>query len=72
MSVVVTGCSLPATACAHSSCLPYWLTTVCGWFVPGAAYWVVPNSPSSHGLQTSTVHSSFAFWSTRPLPEVNE
>ena len=35
MSVVVTGCSLAATACAHSSCLPYWLTTVCGWLVPG-------------------------------------
>ena len=31
---------------------------------------VVPNSPSSHGLQTRTDHSSFAFWSTRPLPWV--
>src|SRR2546421_4278782 len=31
---------------------------------------VVPNSPSSHGLHTRTDHSSFAFWSTRPLPWV--
>ena len=35
------------------------------------AYGVVPSSPYSHGLQTSTVHSSFAFSSTRSLPEVN-
>ena len=33
-------------------------------------YWVVPNSPSSHGLQTRTDHSSLAFWSTSPLPWV--
>ena len=66
------GCSLAAIACDHSSCLPYWFTT----FVVaptefGGAYWVVPSSPSSQGLQTRTDHSSFAFSSTRPLPEVN-
>src|ERR1700730_9780595 len=30
---------------------------------------VVPNSPASHGLHTSTVHNSFAFWSTTPVPD---
>ncbi len=67
------GCSLVAIACAQSSFLPYTFTTlVLAAAVPGCAYWVVPNSPSSQGLQTSTDQSSFAFWSTRPLPEVNE
>ena len=63
------GFSLVAMACDHSSCRPYWLTTVWGPLAV-VAYWVVPSSPSSHGLQTSTDHSSLAFWSTRPLLEV--
>ena len=60
------GFSLAAMACAHSSWRPYLLTTV--GVAPGGGSVVVPNSPSSHGLQTSTVHSSLAFWSTTPLP----
>ena len=63
------GFSLAAMACDHSSCRPYWLTTVWGPLAV-VAYWVVPSSPSSHGLHTSTDHSSLAFWSTRPLLEV--
>ena len=34
------------------------------------AYAVVPSSPHSHGLHTRTDHSSLAFSSTSPLPEV--
>src|SRR5262249_8637373 len=64
------GRSLAAIAWDHSSCLPYWLTTV--WVCVGdVAYTVVPSSPSSQGLQTRTDHSSFAFWSTSPFEELN-
>ena len=45
-------------------------TTVCG-ALAEVAYWVVPSSPSSHGLQTRTDHSSLALLSTSPLLEVN-
>ena len=44
-------------------------TTVCG-ALAEVAYWVVPSSPSSHGLQTRTDHSSLALLSTSPLLEV--
>ena len=37
--------------------------------LPGE-YEVVPNSPASHGLQSSTDHSSSAFWFTTLLPPV--
>src|ERR1700759_2184996 len=56
-------------ACDHSSCRPYWLTTVWGPLAV-VADWVVPRSPSSQGLHTSTDHNWLAFWSTRPLLEV--
>ena len=46
------------------------LTTVC-WPPASVAYAVLPSSPYSHGLHTSTDHSSLAFSSTRALPEVN-
>ena len=63
------GFSLVAMAWDHSSWRPYWLTTV-GLAPLPVVYVVVPNSPISHGLQTSTVHSSLAFWSTMPDPPV--
>src|ERR1700683_5075615 len=54
-------------ACAHSSCLPEGFPGVGGRaVVPND---VVPNSPASQGLQTSTVHSSSAFSATIPLPD---
>ncbi len=61
-----------ATAWAKSRDRPYSFTTlVLAAAEPIGAYWLVPNSPTSQGLQTRTDQSSLAFWSTRPLPEVN-
>src|ERR1700748_3512253 len=51
----------------HSSWRPQVFTGL--GVAPRAANAVVPNSPASQGLHTSTVHSSLAFWSTTPLPE---
>src|SRR5512146_1301185 len=64
------GFSFSAMAWAHSSARPYLLTIV-GLAPAVVANWVVPSSPSSHGLHTSTDHSSPAFWSTTSLPLLN-
>ena len=66
----MVGVSFAAMACDHSNCRPYVSTTVCG-PLPSGPYAVEPSSPYSHGLHTSTDHSSFAFSSTSPFPLVN-